>query len=82
MNVNFLINHSLDRDKNQEQFENIRTQMIKKESDYAQYLSNIANNINLKNSRKKSLENKEKESLTNKPFGEDELGFKNHLKKY
>jgi hypothetical protein len=55
--------------------------MIKKESDYAQYLSNIANNINLKNSRKKSLENKEKENMNNKPFGDDELGFKNHLKK-
>ena len=50
--------------------------MIKKESDYAQYLSNIANNINLKNSRKKSLENKEKENF-NKPFGEDDLTMKN-----
>lgn len=79
--MSVLIKLILDRDKNQEQFENIRTQMIKKESDYAQYLSNIANNINLKNSRKKSLENKEKENLNNKPFGEDELGFKNHLKK-
>lgn len=44
------------RDRNQENFENIKAQMMKKESEYAQILSSIANDINIRNSRKKSIE--------------------------
>jgi hypothetical protein len=67
------------RDKNQENFENIKAQMLKKESEYAQVLSNIANDINIRNSRRKSLESKE--NLAKHFKNDDENNFKNHLKK-
>jgi chromosome segregation ATPase len=47
------------RDKNQENFENIKAAMLKRENEYANILSSLANDINLKNARLKSLENKE-----------------------
>ena len=47
------------RDKNQEQFEIIRTNLVKKENEYASILTNFVNDQNIKNSRKKSIEAKE-----------------------
>ncbi len=47
------------RDRNQEVLENIKAQMMKKESDYAQILSSIANDHNIRNSRKRYIEMKE-----------------------
>jgi len=47
------------RDKNQEEFERIKEAMASKETDYANKLSNIANDMNMRNSRKKPLDNKE-----------------------
>jgi hypothetical protein len=46
------------RDINQETFENLKAQMIKKETEYTNILSGIANDLNIRNSRKKSQENK------------------------
>ena len=47
------------RDINQESFENFKAQMIKKETEYTNILSGIANDLNIRNSRKKSIERKE-----------------------
>lgn len=47
------------RDINQESFENLKAQMIKKETEYTNILSGIANDLNIRNSRKKSIERKE-----------------------
>jgi hypothetical protein len=47
------------RDRNQDLFENIKAQMMKMENEYARELSNIANEINIRNSRRKSIELKE-----------------------
>ena len=44
------------RDMNQETFENLKAHMIKKETEYANVLSNLANDMNIRNSRKKSME--------------------------
>lgn len=67
------------RDKNQENFEVIKNEMMKKETEYATVLSNIATNLNIRNSRKKSLENKE--NLAKHLKNEDDSNFKNHLRK-
>ena len=47
------------RDINQEGFENIKAEMIKKETEYTNILSGIANEINIRNTRKKAQEKKE-----------------------
>lgn len=52
---------------------------MKKESEYAQILSNIANDLNIRNSRKKSLETRE--NLAKHLKNEEDNNFKNHLKK-
>jgi hypothetical protein len=52
------------RDRNQEVFENIKAQMMKKESEYAQILSSIANDLNIRNSRKRSIEMKDNMAKT------------------
>jgi len=67
------------RDTNQENFENLRAQMIKKESEYAQHLSGLANELNIKNSRLKSLEGKENIPKTLKL--EEDTGFKSNIKR-
>lgn len=77
MKVTSLFNSA--RDKNQENFENIKVQMMKKEGEYAQVLSNIANDLNIRNSRKKSLETKE--NLAKHFKVEDDSNLKSHLKK-
>lgn len=68
------------RDMNQEGFENLKAQMIKKESEYAKILSDIANDLNIRNSRKKSMEGKENYGHA---FKGDEVdyNFKNYSKK-
>lgn len=53
------------RDKNQEEFENLKAQMIKKESDYTNMISEIANEQNILYNRKKSMERKELKNLKN-----------------
>ena len=53
------------RDMNQETFENLKAHMIKKETKYANVLSNLANDMNIRNSRKKSMERKELKSMKN-----------------
>ena len=50
------------RDLNQEAFENLKAQMIKKETEYTNILSNIANEMNIRNTRKKAQEKKELKS--------------------
>ena len=47
------------RDLNQEAFENLKAQMIKKETEYTNILSGIANEMNIRNTRKKAQEKKE-----------------------
>ena len=47
------------RDINQEGFENLKAQMIKKETEYTNILSGIANDMNIRNTRKKAQEKKE-----------------------
>ena len=47
------------RDMNQETFENLKAQMIKKETEYTNILSGIANDLNIRNSRKKTQEKKD-----------------------
>ena len=47
------------RDINQETFENLKAQMIKKETEYTNILSGIANDLNIRNSRKKTQEKKD-----------------------
>ena len=47
------------RDVNQEGFENLKAQMIKKETEYTNILSGIANEMNIRNTRKKAQEKKE-----------------------
>ena len=44
---------------NQETFENLKAQMIKKETEYTNILSGIANDLNIRNSRKKTQEKKD-----------------------
>ena len=64
------------RDVNQEGFENLKAQMIKKETEYTNILSGIANEMNIRNTRKKAQEKKELKSfkmdednsLTNKKY--------------
>lgn len=51
------------RDINQENFENLKAQMIKKETEYTNKLSGIANEMNIRNTRKKSQEKREKNNL-------------------
>ena len=69
----------IDRDKNQENFENIRAEMIKKESEFAAILSGLANNLNIRNSRMKSLNSQE--NLPKHLKLEEEIGFKTHMKR-
>lgn len=47
------------RDIKQEGFENLKSQMIKKETEYTNMLSGIANDMNVRNTRKKSQERKD-----------------------
>ena len=51
------------RDVNQEEFENLKAQMIKKETEYTNILSGIANEMNIRNTRKKAQEKKELKSF-------------------
>ncbi len=51
------------RDVNQEGFENLKAQMIKKETEYTNILSGIANEMNIRNTRKKAQEKKELKSF-------------------
>ena len=51
------------RDVNQEGFENLKAQMIKKETEYTNILSGIANEMNIRNTRKKAQEKKEIKSF-------------------
>ena len=51
------------RDLNQEAFENLKAQMIKKETEYTNILSGIANEMNIRNTRKKAQEKKELKSF-------------------
>jgi coiled-coil domain-containing protein 63/114 len=69
------------RDKNQEVFENLKSEMMKKETEYAQKLSQIANDLTIRNSRKKSLETKEKFINTNQEENLIENNFKFYAKK-
>ena len=55
------------RDINQEEFEKLKAQMIKKETEYTNQLSSIANEINIRNTRKKAQEKNE-----SKPYQIDE----------
>jgi hypothetical protein len=64
------------RDINQENFENLKAQMIKKETEYTNILSGIANDLNIRNSRKK---NKEKKDI--KENDESNIITKNFQKK-
>ena len=64
------------RDLNQENFENLKAQMIKKETEYTNILSGIANDLNIRNSRKK---NKEKKDI--KENDESNIITKNFQKK-
>jgi hypothetical protein len=62
------------RDRNQEDFDKAKTEMMKKESEYAKTLADIANELNSKNLRKKSLGGKDRllnpldENLIDKDF--------------
>jgi len=72
------------RDRNQENFENIKAHMMKKESEYAQILSSIANDINIKNSRKKTGDIATKDN-TNKNLKKEEntdINFKTFTRKF
>ena len=51
------------RDLNQENFENLKAEMIKKETEYTNILSGIANEMNIRNTRKKAQEKKELKSF-------------------
>ena len=55
------------RDINQEEFEKLKAQMIKKETEYTNQLSSIANEINIRNTRKKAQEKND-----SKPYQIDE----------
>ena len=76
--INFFL-YFLVRDKNQENFENIKAQMMKKEQEYAQVLSHIANDLNIRNSRKKNIE--AKENLNKNIKNQEEENFKLIVKK-
>ena len=67
------------RDNNQEQFENLKAQMIKKETEYTNILSGIANDLNIRNSRKKSQERKNLNNL--KIEEQNNQSAKNYAKK-
>ena len=68
------------RDRNQEHFETIKAQMMKKESEYAGVLSSIANDINIKNIKRKSIILKESINfLRNEENGDS--NFKHYSKK-
>ena len=67
------------RDINQEQFENLKAEMIKKETEYTNILSNLANDMNIRNSRKKSMERKEMKNLRNEDHAD--INTKNYAKK-
>jgi hypothetical protein len=69
------------RDRNQEVFENIKAQMMKKESEYAQILSSIANDLNIRNSRRRSLEMKENMAKNFRNEENMDLNFKSFTKK-
>lgn len=53
--------------------------MMKKEADYAAHLSGLANELNIKNSRLKSLE--AKESLPKQLKLDEEIGYKSNIKR-
>jgi hypothetical protein len=53
--------------------------MMKKEQEYAQVLSHIANDLNIKNSRKKNIEFKENQNKNQK--NQDEENFKMIVRK-
>lgn len=69
------------RDRNQEAFENIKAQMMKKESEYAQILSSIANDLNIRNSRRRSMEMKENMAKTFRNEDNLDMNFKTFTKK-
>lgn len=68
------------RDKNQEQFEIIRSNLMKKENEYAQILTNFVNDQNIKNSRKKSVEAKENNNKNNIKIEEENILSYNNKK--
>ena len=67
------------RDVNQEEFENLKAQMIKKETEYTNILSGIANEMNIRNTRKKAQEKKELKSF--KMDEENSLANKKYSRK-
>ena len=67
------------RDVNQEGFENLKAQMIKKETEYTNILSGIANEMNIRNTRKKAQEKKELKSF--KIDEENSLATKKYTRK-
>lgn len=69
------------RDRNQEAFENMKSEMMKKETEYAQKLSQIATDLNIRNSRKKSIETKDKFMNTNSEDNLIDSNFKFYAKK-
>jgi len=69
------------RDRNQEAFDNMKSEMKKKESEYASKLSQIANELNLRNTQKKSLESQEKYLNTNSEENFIESNLKFYAKK-
>jgi coiled-coil domain-containing protein 63/114 len=69
------------RDRNQEAFENIKAQMMKKESEYAQILSSIANDLNIRNSRRRSMEMKENMAKNFRNEDNLDMNFKTFTKK-
>ena len=66
------------RDINQEKFENLKAQMIKKETEYTNSLSVIANEMNIRNTRKKAQEKKEMKNF--KIEDENSLNAKKNAK--
>jgi hypothetical protein len=69
------------RDRNQEAFDSIKSEMMKKESEYGQKLSQIANDLTLHNTIKKSRESKEKFLNINLEENLIENNFKIYAKK-
>ena len=65
------------RDIKQEEFEKLKAQMIKKETEYTNQLSSIANEMNIRNARKKAQEKKDAQPYKTE---EDALAKKNAKK--
>jgi hypothetical protein len=67
------------RDVNQEGFENLKAQMIKKETEYTNILSGIANEMNIRNTRKRAQEKKDLKNY--KIDEENNLSMKKYSRK-